>query len=298
MPNLDRLTALNWEPTMMTLSVGSQLPRELLQGALAHWDEISSQLIERLRAFSAGRRDRVSDAEAFFIVHLCAEKRETRAYPILCAMIAGDPRIADWLDDAVTETLPGILINVFDGDVGVLLDAIEAESGDAFARASALAALGYLVRARGVLSEEDMKAYLWRIWREAHPRGESVLWLVWASTAAALGYEDLHFAVLWLAREGFVPERCFGVEEFNRRAAVACADPDGLDGFPVARPLDDAVAALEFLFGLDAMFEIKRASSRATARPDVAGPAFFLPASLIAAPAASGRLRLIRGGRA
>ena len=277
---------------MRGLTLASRPPIELFQWTLAHWDEVSSQLIERLCEFAAGRRDLVSEVEALYIVHLCGEKRDRRAYPILCAMIAGDARIADWLDDAVTETLPGILISVFDGEVGFLQDAIESQAGDAFARASALTALGYLVREKGILSQPDMKAYLWRLWRQMQPRGESILWLVWSSTVASLGYDDMSFAVLWLNREGFVPERCFRAEEFNRRMALAASDHD------FVRPLDDAVAALKFLLGRDATGGSEQTHSPARAMPRIAGSALcrlLRPIGFPEAPTA--RLQLIKGGK-
>ena len=55
------------------------------------------------RLFDAGR------LETLYIVHLCGERGETRAYAPLCRMIANDRSIGESLGDAVTETLPGIL---------------------------------------------------------------------------------------------------------------------------------------------------------------------------------------------
>ena len=149
-----------WDDALNALDDIEDPPPDALSWASAHWDDASKRLVGRLRRFAAGRRDSGSGGEAFYIAHLCGENGETRAYPILCRLIGEDGRIAEWLDDAVTETLPGILIRVFDGDAVLLRRAIKSERSDEFARASALAALGYLVRARGAMSDDLISARL------------------------------------------------------------------------------------------------------------------------------------------
>ena len=190
-------------------------------------------------------------AEAFTIVHFCGEKAETQVYPILCRLIGEDRRIAEWLDDAVTETLPGILIRVFNGNSAPLRRAVESAKGDEFARASALAALGYLVRAKGAMSDDDMRAYLMRIRQEAGPRRESVFWMTWVTTVANLGYSDMRSEVEALIRSGFFPEGDFTREEFDLRVACARSDASGLAGFrsDLVAPLEDASAAILSLVG-------------------------------------------------
>ena len=170
---IDETTSpFTWVDALHALDDIEDPPREILSWASANWDAVSARLIGRLGEFAAGRRKAFSEAVAFYIVHFCGEKAETRAYPILCRLIGEDRRIAEWLDDAVTETLPGILIRVFNGDSAPLRRAVESAKGDEFARASALAALGYLVRAKGAMSDDDMRAYLMRIRQEA-PRAAS-----------------------------------------------------------------------------------------------------------------------------
>ncbi len=242
----DTAPTITWFDALHALDDIEDPPREILSWASENWDDVSSRLIWRLGEFAAGRREVLSGAEAFYIVHFCGEKAETRAYPILCRLIGEDRRIADWLDDAVTETLPGILIRAFNGDSVPLRRAIESAKGDEFARASALAALGYLVRARGAMSDDDMRAYLARIRQEAAPRRESVLWMTWATTVANLGYSDMRSEVEALNRDGLFPEGDFTREEFDQRIARAQSDASGLAGFhyDLVAPLEDASAAI------------------------------------------------------
>jgi hypothetical protein len=252
--NRDAAAIITWADALTALGDIVHPSREVLTWASANWDDASTWLIGRLGEFAAGRRDEVSGSEAFYIAHLCGEKRERRAYPILCRLVAEDASIAEWLDDAVTETLPGVLINVFDGDTAPLRRAAESAWGDEFARASALAALGYLVRAKAVMSDDDMRAYLQRIRRDAKPRRESVFWMTWASTVANLDYEDMDAEVVKLRSDGFVPDGDFDRSAFKARIALARSDAAGLLGFAFDHiaPLDDATSALLLLAGAEA----------------------------------------------
>jgi len=109
---------MNVDEALRLFADGDELPRDAMTWALEHWEDASPRFISRLRAFAAGvDRSQAAGDEIFFILHLCGEKGETRAYEPMCRLIAGDPDILDWLGDGVTETLAGILINVFDGDV-------------------------------------------------------------------------------------------------------------------------------------------------------------------------------------
>lgn len=250
----DTLEITTWDDALDALDAIEDPRREALSWASGHWDDASTRLIARLGEFAAGHRDAVSGAEAFYIAHLCGEKGETRAYPSLCRLIAEDRLIADWLDDAVTETLPGILIRVFDGDAALLRRAIESEKGDEFARASALAAIGYLVRARGAMNDDDMRAFLRRIRRDTGPRRDSILWLTWASTVACLGYADMRAEVAGLKRDGFFPDGDFDGADFELRIVLAQSDASGLAAFGRDRiaPLVDATSALLTLAGAEA----------------------------------------------
>jgi Protein of unknown function (DUF1186) len=228
---------------------GQRVPREAIRWALNHWDDVSPRLLARLFAFSIDRNSGIPATEIFYVAHLCAEKGEAGAFAPLCRMVANDPAIDRWLGDAVTETLPGILVNVFDHDVELLQHAIESPTGYAFARASALAALGYLVRAKAVMSDADMHAYLRRLRRTMKPRGESIVWMSWATCAANLGYADLRPDVVCLDLEDLIPERDFNPELFDQRIRLVRRDRAGLAGFhaDLIRPMNNAIDAIEAL---------------------------------------------------
>ncbi|HEY1941642.1 MAG TPA: DUF1186 domain-containing protein [Roseiarcus sp.] len=238
---------MNVDEALRQFSESEEFPAATMQWALDNWSEAAPRFIARLRAFAAGanRADAAMDA-LFYIVHLCGEKHEERAYAPLCELIANDDTIAEMLGDGVTETLTGVLVSVYDGDPEPLKRAIEAEKGDEFARASALEALGYLARTRGALSDAEMLAYLRALRREMKPRGESYLWTAWAATAANLGYEDLRLDVATLNKDEWIGIVDFTLADFDRQSRAAREDPAGLGGFEAedVRPFANAIETL------------------------------------------------------
>ena len=266
-------TAMDVDETLRRVADGEGLPREAMQWALDHWDESAPRLLARLAAFAA-RSDSfdVGGSEAFYTVHLCGEREERGAYAPLCRLIACDRNIDDWLGDAVTETLPGILINVFGGDLDLLKRAIESPAGYEFARASALAALGYLVRSRRLVGDDGMRDYLKRLRLDMQPRRRSIVWMAWAETVANLGYADLRGDVEWLIAIGFIPGE-FDLDAFDRQVLLARSDAAGLAGFEsdFVSPLKNAIAALERLSGVS-----DRACEREASRQIMAPPNLFV----------------------
>ena len=239
---------MNVDETLRRFAEDEGLPREEMAWALENWRTASPRFIARLRAFAAGNdRTEATDSQIFFIVHLCGQMRETRAYAPLCRLIAEDPDLEISLGDATIETLPGILINVFDGDAAPLLSAIDSANGNEFARGSALLALGYVTRSKDALDDEAMRACLRRLRREARPREIPAFWSCWAETASALGYEDLKMEVAVLTKDELLDPMDFGLEDFDRIVDLARGDPAGLAGFhgQDIRPFDDAIGTLE-----------------------------------------------------
>ncbi len=225
-----------------------EMPRAAAQWALDHWEAAAPRVVARLRAFvaSPAARGEIAEDEIFFIVHLCGEKRDARAYAPLCRLVGEGEEAIAFLGDAVTVTLGGILIDVCDGDPQPLMGAIESENGYEFARAAALEALGWLTRARAILSDEQMRAYLGRLRREMKPRDESYLWQSWAQTAANLGYDDLRADVASLHAEGWVDPLEFGLDHFDEQVKLARTSADGLAGFEADQvtPFENAVETL------------------------------------------------------
>ncbi len=105
--------------------------------------------------------------------------------------LAGDAERTDLiLGDAGTETLPGILINTFDGDTAPLRALAEQLAADSFVRHGALMVLAYLTRA-GRLPEAETHAYLAGLFTTMQPQSEDFVWSALVMAVGMLGYADL-----------------------------------------------------------------------------------------------------------
>ncbi len=239
---------MNVDEALRRLADPAGFPKDAMEWALAHWDEAAPRFIGRLRAWAArGAVPPEAAEEAFFILHLCGDKGEAGAYEPLCRLIASGADPHPWLGDAVTETLPGILIKLFDGEAEPLVRVIESPKGDAFAQSSALAALAYLVRARGAMNDEDMRGLLHKLSREAKPSDDMIFWMTWAEAAAKLGYEDLRADLARLNAEGRLERREYDLAAFNESLEAARRNPGDLAIFELlqAVPFEDAIGTLE-----------------------------------------------------
>src|ERR671929_975483 len=168
-------------------SAGHDLPREAMRWALDHWDEAAPGLLGVLERVADGT-DRSEEAvgAAFFVLHLAAERRETRAFAPLCRLLKDAKASEEVLGDGITTSLKGILIGTYDGDLEALKGVIEAEQADEYARAGALEALAYLA-ATGRVAREEAEAYLRRLHDALRPRHESFVWYGWSAAGAVVG---------------------------------------------------------------------------------------------------------------
>ncbi|HXZ16741.1 MAG TPA: DUF1186 domain-containing protein [Roseiarcus sp.] len=251
---------MNVDEALRAFAEADDLPREAMSWALANWEAAAPRFVARLRAVAAGAdpTDAAVD-QVFYILHLCGQMRETRAYEPLCRWIARDPDLEVALGDAITETLPDILISVFDGDCEPLIAAIRSREADGEARGAALLALGYLVRSRGALDDDAMRALLEHLRQEAASEADQTMAQQWADAAAALGYDDLKMEVALLAKEGLIDPRYLSLVDFEEIVQIARSDPAGLAAFhdQQVQPLDDAIGAMEtWSFGEHDEFEL------------------------------------------
>lgn len=239
---------MNVDEALRAFGAEGVFPRDAMEWALSHWDEAAPRFVSKLRAAAAKGEVAPEDESAmFYVAHLCGDHGETRAYEPLCRLAATDKTIEDWLGDGLTENLPGILIKTFDGDPQPLMQAIESPGADELARASALAALGYLVQVKVALPLDEMRAWLGRLARNRGIEGDFVFWEVWASFAAHFGFVELRPEVERLNRTGQLDPKEFDAREFDsivRRVRANPADVLELERF-CARPYEGAVATLQ-----------------------------------------------------
>ena len=261
-------------------SAGHDPPREAVRWALDRWEEAAPGLLGALERYADGT-DRSEEAvgAAFFILHLAAEKRETRAFAPLCRLLRDPEALEEVLGDGVTTTLKRILIGTYAGDLEALKGVIEAEQADEYARAGALAVLAYLA-ATGRVAREEAEAYLLRLHDTLRPQHESFVWYGWTSAVALLGLEAMSDVVRRAFGRGLIDPMVTNYDIFREDLGRTLADPERMAGFRYDNiaPLEDAVGELSrwYAFSDAAKRDRARAAAREVAgfgRPPQ-GPAF------------------------
>lgn len=242
-------------------SAGHDLPRGAMGWALDNWDEAAPGLLGVLERFANGT-DRSAKAvgAAFFILHLAAEKRETRAFTPLCQLLKDAEAVEEVLGDGITTTLKGILIGTYDGDLEALKGVIEAEEVNEYARAGALEVLAYLT-ATGRIVRNETEAYLRGLYETLRPQHESFVWVGWQSAVALLGFEALADRVRQAFERGLIDRLVMTYRHFQEDLRRTLADPERMAGFRHDRiaPLDDVIEELSGWYAFSGAAEQDRA---------------------------------------
>src|SRR3954449_431859 len=226
-------------------SAGHDLPHEVLQWTLDHWDEAAPELLSVVERYTSGADQSDETASAvFFILYLAGEKQDTRVFSLLCRLAQDGEALEAALGDTTTTFKP-ILISTYDGDLDTLKGLIEAAEADEFVRAGALEVLAYLT-ATGQIPREQTDAYLLRLYDTLQPQHESFVWSGWVLAIALLGLEAFSGVVRQAFGRGLIDPMVMGYDSFRRDLGRTLADPERMAGFQYDRlgPLEDAIGEL------------------------------------------------------
>jgi uncharacterized protein len=231
-------------------------PREAVQWALDHWDIASDRLLSKLRMIVANWADDAEDEThvedglaLFYLVHLFAEKRDSRAYAPLCQRLGRDKDQQGWLGDQIFNGLSGLLINLYDGGLEPIQSLIEGRHFDEAVRAAAMEAYGYLVRFENAATEEAARDYLRRFHETGEPRGASWIWAQWAETAARLGFQDFASLVARLSSKNWISETDLSIEDFHMLLAKGRSDPEAVFADDGIKPFGSTIALIDSMSG-------------------------------------------------
>jgi len=220
-------------------------PNDALRWALSHWEQAAPRFLEMLEAYENGSDDteRTTDA-LFFIIHLFGDRGEKRAYHALCRLMLNEERLLGALgEQACVDTLKGVVIKCFDGDVGPLRQVIESSDAESITRGEALLAHAWLAR-DGRCPEPEFREYMLRLLMTMQPREVDFIWYSWVVVAAILGYQELAAESTKLIKDGLVPEEWLTLAEFPE--LLAQGDAKGKQGLAAEEvaPFDDVIDSL------------------------------------------------------
>ncbi len=218
--------------TAIDAFAGSQtVPYDAVEWMLENWDAAGPACLALLHAYVAGHdRSERTERAMFFITHLLGERGETGCFAPLCALLRDHER-ADLLfgDDALTISVPAILISTFDGEAARLHALVEDPAVDDLLRGDVLLVLAYLVRARSI-PESQAYDYLAALPDRLQPREMAFVWFGWVRAVAALGFMGLTTAAEALFKAGLVDPDLMSPEGFWQDLREARENPGGTNG--------------------------------------------------------------------
>jgi hypothetical protein len=184
------------------------------------------------------------DEALFFIIHLLGEFGAQAAFPLMISFLRSEPEyVEDVIGDAVTATVSGVLIRIFDGDHGALESMIEDASLDEFLRAAVFDAWVYLV-AENRIDRDHAHHFIRECATRLQPRDGCFIWSIWMNMVAFLGLRDLHDDVRRACEDGRVNPSDSNYVEFERLVSEVegAADLTGLLEKHAIRPFTDTIA--------------------------------------------------------
>lgn len=239
---------LSTDDILAALGVGGRpLPAEALRQAGERWPEVADRFLDVL---TQAMKTTLSDMEvevASFAVYLAAQARETRAFPLLCALAHHPTRLDELIGDGITGDLEAILIRTYGGDPAPLKGVIEDTGADGYVRDIALSALVTLA-VDGRVPRDTMREYIDWLFENLQPRKEHPLWWGVQNAIATLGLTEFVPRALQLFEDEWVSAEVSSRERFQEDIGKAGRSEDPVAALSSVRErieyLDDIVSYL------------------------------------------------------
>jgi len=227
-------------------TTGKVLPVEAMLACRDDWTTVAPALLGVLTRYVDGE-DCSEDAETalFFILHMLGERGETRAFAPICRLCHDAETIEEVLGDGITESLRGILIGTYNGDLALLQQLVTDSNADEFVRAEALEAAGFLT-ASSRIARDTMATWLQQLYDDLLPQEEFSLWYWWAFVITLLRLDSMTPLIEDAFARDLIPPEWGDADELRDIHDEALGDPDPRASFVRERigPLDDAIDAL------------------------------------------------------
>ncbi len=219
------------------------LPAEAMRKAVANWESCRDFFVGTLEAYAADQLDPAEDGDALlFLVHLFGQMRETAAYRPLMNLFesVAFEKIEAVLGGTLNETLPRILIGIFDGDPGPLEKLILNPDRNQYLRWPALDAFGALAHLGRIEVQHAERVLLDTSNRDL--RSDDGAWVGWLRACAAIATPTLLARARELLTNGTVDP--YGLDVGVFEAGIVSWRDDPETELEVLRPFDDAVDVL------------------------------------------------------
>jgi hypothetical protein len=207
------------ERLFLAFAESQELPTAAMAEAVARWDECGDFFIDILHGYAAGELDPTADGDApSILLHLLAQIRDTRAFMPLVALLRQDGEMLEAaLGDTLTETLPRILVAVFDGDPTPLEGLMADPRADATCRWSATDAYMGL-HVHGAIDAARVQRQIERVAGSGLDPGD-MAWIGWLNACALLDDAALTGRARLAIAEGRIAPLEFAMADFDRALA-------------------------------------------------------------------------------
>ncbi len=231
------------------LGTERELPEAALRACVARFDEARRPLRALLDRAAAGKPLSEEEWLRFFRgLHVLAAAHDTDSCPSLLRLLRrpGD-EVDDLLGDAVTVSVPRLLIGLFDGDADALLALVSDPKVDDFARSAVLEAAIYLTW-RAAIDRDLMRRFLVAFGSGRSAEDEAPVWFAWMQAVALLDFRDLVPMVEKAWKAGRIDRSIQEWSDFGKDLARARTSYDDARRFEdlAVGPIDDVVAELEW----------------------------------------------------
>jgi yecA family protein len=229
------------------LEAAEYRPDAVLRRAVVHADGIAPAVIALVEKAAEGIYLLPKQQRLFFWgLHVVAAARCTTLYQPLLRLLRLDR--AEYLDvlfgNALTESLPRVIISVFDGDATPLFELCSQKSADEYLRWGVFEAIARLT-SDGAIPRPMTVEFLSRFERENLADPGEAAWEGWQDAIALLGVEELRDRVRATWRDERSPSEPSDqeiIEEWFARS-LAPSDPELFD-CDGRKPIDDPAEAL------------------------------------------------------
>jgi hypothetical protein len=170
------------------LVTAEAMPVVALAACLVHFDKAAPKLRDVLIRAANGEALSESDHSlCFWGLHILAGGRDSLAYkPLLRLLHRPGEELDELLGDALTVTLPSIVVSLFDGDEAALFETIANRDVDAFVRWSLFSALAFR-SFKGKVDKQRCEAFLARFDEESLANEDDQSWIGWLDAIGLLG---------------------------------------------------------------------------------------------------------------
>jgi hypothetical protein len=243
------------------LTLYERLPEAAIREAMEQRSEMLPVFLQEIETFVADD-DPIPEVPTplLMIVHILGTWREKSAYRPVARLLMVDPERLEWaLGDSITETVPRIMLNLFDGDARPLYEIVMHEAADEFVRAGMLRVLATLAQ-RGDIDRDEVASFLKAAHSSLQPQGENYVWVGWQEAIATLGLVGLRQSVKTAFEDGFIDPDVMSYRhfEFDLERATATDPEDGENSSQLV-PFGDTIDELSKWHG----FSAESASDRA-----------------------------------